>query len=47
MQGRLPQEFRLTGITDMEITNRFLKEVFLPDYNVRTPVQYSIIKAVS
>ena len=35
LQGRLPQELRLAGITDMEAANRFLKEVFLPAHNAR------------
>lgn len=35
LQGRLPQELRLAGITDMEAANRFLTEVFLPEHNRR------------
>lgn len=35
LQGRLPQELRLAGITDMEAANRFLTEVFLPAHNAR------------
>ena len=33
LQGRLPQELRLAGITDMEAANRFLTETFLPEHN--------------
>lgn len=42
LQGRLPQELRLAGITDMEAANRFLKEHFIPEHNKRftfTPEQ--------
>lgn len=35
IQGRLPQELRLAGITDMEAANRFLAEAFLPEHNRR------------
>lgn len=35
LQGRLPQELRLAGITDMEAANRFLAEVFVPAHNQR------------
>jgi hypothetical protein len=35
LQGRLPQELRLAGISDMDSANRFLKDVFLPDHNKR------------
>ena len=35
LQGRLPQELRLAGITSMEAANRFLGEVFLPDHSAR------------
>ena len=34
LQGRLPQELRLAGITHMEAANRFLKNVFLPAHRV-------------
>jgi transposase len=39
LQGRLPQELRLAGITDREAANHFLAEVFLPAHNrrFRTP----------
>ena len=35
LQGRLPQELRLAGITDMAAANRFLAEVFIPEHNRR------------
>ena len=35
LQGRLPQEWRLAGITEMAAANRFLKDVFLPAHNAR------------
>ena len=35
LQGRLPQELRLRGITDMQSANRFLQEVYLPEHNAR------------
>lgn len=35
LQGRLPQELRLAGVTDMEAANRFLAETFLPEHNQR------------
>ena len=35
LQGRLPQELRGAGITDMAAANRFLTEVFLPGHNQR------------
>jgi transposase len=35
IQGRLPQELRLAGITDIDAANRFLADVFLPDHNRR------------
>jgi transposase len=42
LQGRLPQELRRAGITDMDAANRFLAEVFLPAHNqrfVETPAE--------
>jgi transposase len=33
-QGRLPQELALAGITDMEAANRYLREVYMPTFNV-------------
>ena len=35
LQGRLPQELRLAGITDMDAANGFLTERFLPAHNER------------
>ena len=35
LQKRLPQELRLTGITEIDAANRFLKEVYLPRHNAR------------
>ncbi len=33
LQGRLPQELRLHGITEMDAANRFLRDVYLPEHN--------------
>jgi hypothetical protein len=38
LQDRLPQELALAGITDPESANRYLKEVFISDYNRRFAV---------
>jgi len=35
LQGRLPQELRAAGITDMQTANRFLIETYLPEHNRR------------
>jgi transposase len=35
LQGRLPQELRLAGITDIDAANRFLADVYLPAHNRR------------
>lgn len=35
LQGRLPQELRLRGVTGIEEANRFLREVYLPEHNAR------------
>lgn len=32
-QGRLPKELAAAGITDMEVANRYLREVYLPAFN--------------
>ena len=32
-QGRLPKELALAGITDMETANRYLQDVYRPDFN--------------
>jgi hypothetical protein len=42
IQGRLPQELRLAGITTYEQGNRYLEDVFIADFNRRftvTPTQ--------
>ncbi len=42
IQGRLPQELRLNRITNYAEANRYLEQVFLPDFNRRftvTPAQ--------
>ena len=42
IQGRLPQELRLHQVTDYAAANRYLEEVFVPDFNRRftvTPAQ--------
>lgn len=38
LQGRLPQELALAGITEMAAANRFLKEYFWPRFNERFTV---------
>jgi Helix-turn-helix domain len=38
LQGRLPNELRLAGITDLDAANRFLAEVYLPAHNTRFKV---------
>lgn len=35
LQGRLPQELRLQGITDMDAANRFLRDRYIPEHNAR------------
>lgn len=39
IQGRLPQELKLAGITDYEAANRFLDATFVPDFNRRFAVK--------
>lgn len=39
IQGRLPQELRAAGITTYEEANRYLEEVFVPDFNRRFTVK--------
>jgi hypothetical protein len=41
IQGRLPQELRLAGIESYEAANRYLDEVFVPDFNKRFTVEPS------
>lgn len=38
LQGRLPQELRLAGITTMEAANRYLRELFMPAHNAQFQV---------
>ena len=38
IQGRLPPEMRLAGITTVEAANRYLEERFVPDHNARFAV---------
>jgi transposase len=38
LQDRLPKELALAGIVDLEAANRFIADVFLPDYNSRFAV---------
>jgi transposase len=38
LQGRLPQELRLAGITSIDEANRFIAETFLPAFNARFAV---------
>jgi transposase len=35
LQGRLPKEIALAGITQVEAVNRFIREVYLPEHNKR------------
>lgn len=35
LQGRLPRELRLAGITTMDEANRFLRDIYLPEHNAR------------
>ena len=39
IQGRLPQELALAGITDYEAANRYLQRQFVPDFNRRFTVK--------
>jgi len=39
IQGRLPQELRVAGITDFEAANRYLDEHFVADFNRRFSVE--------
>ena len=38
LQGRLPQELRLAGVTTMDEANRYLREVYRSDHNARFAV---------
>jgi hypothetical protein len=35
LQGRLPKELALAGITEIEAANRFVRDVYLPAHNAR------------
>lgn len=35
LQGRLPKELKLAGITGVEAANRYIREVYLPAHNAR------------
>lgn len=39
IQGRLPQELRHAGITDYEAAQKYLEDVFVPDFNRRFTVK--------
>jgi hypothetical protein len=39
VQGRLPQELREAGITNWDAANRYLREVFIPDFNRKFSVE--------
>lgn len=39
LQGRLPKELGLAGITEKEEANRYLREVFLPAFNARFKIK--------
>src|SRR6202022_2690752 len=39
LQGRLPQELRVNRITDYPAANRYLDQVFIPDFNRRFTVK--------
>jgi len=39
LQGRLPQELRLNRIADYDAANRYLEQVFIPDFNRRFTVK--------
>jgi transposase len=39
IQGRLPQELRLNGIINYQAANRYLEQVFIPDFNRRFTVR--------
>ena len=39
LQGRLPKELRLAGITDVEAANAFIRDRYLPEHNARFAVE--------
>jgi hypothetical protein len=38
LQGRLPQDLRLAGITELAVANEWLREVYVPGHNARFAV---------
>ena len=45
-QGRLVQELRLEGITTIEEANKYLNEVFVPDFNSKFAMDYKKFSSV-
>lgn len=45
LQGRLPQEFALEGITDMAAANVYLRDIYLPRHNAKFMVEASSEKS--
>lgn len=45
-QGRLVNELKLKGITTIEEANKYLLEVFVPDFNTRFAMDYKNFKSV-
>jgi len=45
-QGRLVDELKLYGITDIEAANRYLIDVFIPDFNSRFATDCSSVESV-
>ena len=45
-QGRLVNELKLNGITTIEEANKYLTEVFVPDFNQRFALDYKKFKSV-
>ena len=39
LQDRLPKDFKLAGITDIETANAFIREAYLPAHNARFAVE--------
>jgi hypothetical protein len=35
LQDRLPKEWKLAGISSIEAADRFIREVYLPEHNLR------------
>lgn len=45
LQGRLPQELKSAGITNINDANHFLKHQFLPEFNARFRIAPTILKS--